>query len=111
MPLNTAGEFIPELRAQYRVVPLSKWAETPHFQEAAQQAAIAFREAGAMLPIRIEEDDVVVQEYPALNKVVFLFQRRIAGKEKFVERTYDLSEPFVAALRAQGLWSDNVGRH
>lgn len=105
MPLNREqGELLGELGPEYIIVPFAKWAGTGLPEDAAKRAAAAFREAGALYPIEIAEDDVLIQEYPRLHKVVFLFQRKIAGAEHFYHFTFDLPPQMVAELRATGKW-------
>lgn len=105
MPLDkTKGEAVGDLGPDFIIAPLSKWMGTGLAEDAAKQAAVAFREAGALLPVAIAEDDVLVQEYPHLHKVVFLFQRKIAGGESFYIFAFDLPPKMIADLRAVGKW-------
>lgn len=125
--LNTqAGESIEGLGDNFRVVPVSKWSEltrltvpyqTPHpfrtiitqrpiFMDALEHAKDAFLKAGAVLPIDIYEDQILVQEYPDLPAVAFVFQRRIGREWQYVIRKYDLSPSSIAWLKATGRWSD-----
>lgn len=98
------GELLGELGPDFIIAPLSKWTGTGLPEDAGKMAAAAFREAGALYPIEITEDDVLIQEYPRLHKVVFLFQRKIMGKEHFYHCTFDLPPKMVAELRATGKW-------
>lgn len=105
MPLNReTGEIVGDLGADYIVAPFSRYAETPLLGEAIAHATDAFVAAGALLPISIREPDVLIQEYPATNKVVFLFQRRICGKEHFYPYVFSLPHQMVQALRLVGRW-------
>ena len=105
MALNReTGETVGNLGPDFIIAPLSKWMGTGLAEDAAKQAAHAFREAGALYPIEITEDDCLIQEYPRLHKVVFLFQRKIAGEESFYVFTFDLPPKMVADLRATGKW-------
>lgn len=105
MPLDREkGEVLGDLGTDYIVVPFSKWAGTGLPEDAAKRAVAAFREAGALYPIEISEADVLIQEYPRLHKVVFLFQRKIKGVEHFYNFTFDLPPKMVAELRATGKW-------
>lgn len=98
------GEIIGDLGTNYYVAPFSRWAETPLFAEAYYNAVDAFVSSGAILPVTIREDQVLVQEYPDKNKVAFLFQLRIKGKDHFYPYIYDLPGNMVASLRMTGRW-------
>ena len=105
MALNRdKGEIVGDLGHDYVVVPLSRWGDTPLYDQAEMSAARAFMAAGALAPLSINHDDVMVQEYPSAHKLVFLFQRRIAGKEHFYPYVFDLPADMVAGLRASGRW-------
>lgn len=105
MALNrTKGEIVGDLGHDYVVVPLSRWGDTPLYDQAEMNAARAFMAAGALAPLSINHDEVLVQEYPAAHKLVFLFQRRIAGKEHFYPYVFELPADMVAGLRAAGRW-------
>lgn len=124
--LNTRGEDIEGLGPHYRVAPVAKWAEltnltvpyqVPHpfrtimkdrpiFMDALESAKDAFLKAGAVLPIDIYEDDILVQEYPLSGSVVFIFRRDVGIQEKFVTRKYDLPPSAIAWLKATNRWSD-----
>ncbi len=101
---RTKGEIIGSLGVDYIVVPLNRWADTPLYLQAEEHAAKAFLSAGALAPLTIDDEDVLVQEYPARNKLAFLFQRRIAGKEHFYPYIFDLPDNMVAELRTVGRW-------
>lgn len=107
MPINTnAGEFFPELGgAPYVVVPVTKWADTPMLDTAAKHAADKFVEAGALRPIKFMPDDVVVQEYHSIGKIIFLFQKMIAGKEWFVPYEFSITPDVARQLAVIGMWS------
>lgn len=105
MALNRIkGEIVGELGTDFIVVPLARWGDTTLYQQAEEHAAQAFLSAGALAPLTIYDDDVVVQEYPSKNKLVFLFQRKIAGREHFYPYVYDLPPKMVAELRTIGRW-------
>lgn len=126
-----SGETLDGLGPLYRVVPVSKWAEltnltvpytVPHpfrtitktrplFMDALETAKDAFLKAGAVLPIDIYEDDILVQEYPLTGSVVFVFRRFIGIEERFVPRKYDLPPSAIAWLKATGRWSDTITHH
>lgn len=71
------------------------------FDDAVASAIEAFAAAGALRPIRFDEDDVLVQIYPVEKKVAVIFQRSIAGKDHYVTRTYDLPPPLCDDLMSQ----------
>jgi hypothetical protein len=68
------------------------------FDDAVAHAVDAFKEAGALYPVRIDDEDVLVQVYPSERVVAVVFQRKIAGNEYFVSRTYDLPPPVISDL-------------
>jgi hypothetical protein len=70
----------------------------PIFDDAVANAIEAFAEAGALRPIRFDEDDVLVQVYPKDSKVAIMFQRRIVDKDHYVTRLYDLPQPVLDDL-------------
>jgi hypothetical protein len=80
------------------------------FTDAAFKARDAFVKAGALAPVRFGEGDVKVQEYPDAPCVVFVFRRRVAGKEMLVPVKYDLGPDAIGFLRVTGRWSD-ITRH
>lgn len=105
MPLDqTKGEIIGDLGTNYFVAPFLRWAETPFFGQAYDHAIEAFTISGAILPIKITQDQVLIQEYPDSNKVAFLFQMRIKGKEHFYPYVYELPPAMVSSLRLVGRW-------
>lgn len=127
MPLNRdAGERIEGMPDKFRIAPLAKWRELtgiqvpyqvptkfrpktayrPMVDDAFETAAKAFADAGALIPVVINESDVLVQEYPDERVVVFVFRRVIAGQEMFVTRRYDLDERLIGFLRTTGRWED-----
>lgn len=83
-----------EEKSKFRTVTKRR----PVFDDAVAHAVEAFAAAGALRPIRIDEGSVLVQVYPKEKKVAVLFQRFIAGTERFVTRTYDLPQPVLDEL-------------
>ncbi|MCK9549206.1 hypothetical protein [Aquamicrobium sp.] len=129
MPLNRdAGERIEGLSDNFRIAPLAKWRELtgiqvpyqipgkfrprtatrPMYEDALETAKKAFADAGALIPVVISESDVLVQEYPADQAVVFVFYRKIAGEDKFVTRRYDLDDRLIGFLKTTGRWEDTT---
>lgn len=72
----------------------------PLFDDAVQHALDAFKAAGALSPVRFDEDDCLVQVYPKEGLVAVIFQRMIVGETKYVIRTYPLPEPVIQSLLA-----------
>jgi hypothetical protein len=107
MPLNTLRGEVGELGPNFRLVPISKWTDTSLFPQACQEAAKAFKAAGALAPIRFMADDVIAQEYPHLGVLEFVFIRAIAGAEHFYRYKFDLPKPVVAQLATVGRWDSS----
>lgn len=121
-----AGELIDGLGPHFRIAPVGKWEEltgfhvpyqVPHpfrtivkerpiFLDALEKAKDAFIAAGAVLPIDISEDDILIQEYPLTGTVVFLFRRHVGIREMFVPVKYDLPPAAIAWLKATNRWSE-----
>jgi hypothetical protein len=72
--------------------------ELPVFDVAVKQAIDAFKEEGALFPVRFDEDDVLVQVYPKDMKLAVSFQRRIAGKVRYSNSFFDLPKPVLDQL-------------
>jgi len=105
MPLDKdRGELIDELGPHDAIAPIHKWFEAGLVQDAALQAAEAYAQAGAILPVTFREDDILIQEYHEQRKVVFLFQRMVGGQELYYQYTYDLPSTVVADLALTGKW-------
>lgn len=68
------------------------------FEDAVANALQAFKDQGALSPVRFDEDDVVVQVYPKDLKVAVIFQRLIVGEVYFSHSFYDLPKPALDAL-------------
>lgn len=119
MPFDPVrGERLEGLEGQYIVIDYRKLADmtnllteykvkkkfgyaTKHrtlFDDAVAHAVEAFKEAGALYPVRIDDEDVIVQVYPSEGVVAVVFQRRIAGQEYFVPRTYNLPPAVISDL-------------
>ncbi len=105
MPLDhVKGEVIGDLGHVYRAAPNTKWREHQLFEEAATIAAETFHAMGALLPITFDDGEVLVQEYPRTNALVFVFCKSIARTEQIVVRKYDIPDDMMRELRAQGRW-------
>lgn len=116
MALNRdAGEVVEGLGHMFRVVPTDKWATTefgaPHFMEAHEKATAAFKQSIGKFcnpgeHIKLGRENVLVQEYPLLNKVAFIFELKLAGmdKEHVYPYVFDLDPRLVEALRLAGEW-------
>lgn len=117
MPLNPEqGEFIEGLGKLYRVVDKEKWASTPLFEEARVRAHEAFRRTSGKFindetsPLEVRCDNFVVQEYPLVSKLAFIFSANINGEEHFYPYVFDLSKAFTDQLHAEGFWSYGLPR-
>ena len=105
MPLDrTKGEMIGDLGSSYYVAPFARWAETPLFAEAYHHAVEAFVASGAILPVKIMPDQVLIQEYHDTNKVAFVFQARIRGQEHLYPYVFSLEPAMVSQLRLINKW-------
>lgn len=104
MALNRKGERIQGLGEDFVVVPTSRWTDTVLFQEAYDNAVKSFEQSGALIPIRIEDTEIMVQEYPKDNKLLFLFYRQIRGRDHYYPFVFNLPPPMVAELRTIGRW-------
>ena len=89
---NVQTEYM--VKSKFRTVAKRR----PIFDDAVAHAIAAYAEAGALRPIRFNDDDVLVQVYPKQRQVAVMFQRMVAGKEMFVTRFYDLPQPVVESL-------------
>jgi hypothetical protein len=119
MPLNReSGERLEGLNGQHIVIDYHRLAEMTNllteykvkkkfgyatkqrtlFDDAVAHAVDAFKEAGALYPVRIDDEDVLVQVYPSERVVAVLFQRKIAGNDHYVTRLYDLPPPIIKDL-------------
>lgn len=89
-----------------QVVPVSKWADTTLFDFACERAEQSFVRAGAILPIEFEEQEILVQEYPAAQPpaIAFLFTKKIAGKQKYHPCVINLTPEIVSELVTAGRW-------
>ena len=112
MALNPNGEPHDEF-GPYRVVPLKKWKDSPLFLIACENAAAAFAKSGALIPVKLDEDGILVQEYTSGLKLEFIFAKRIAGVEHFYRYHWNLNEPpqLIAELKTAGLWDDEITVH
>lgn len=110
MPLNKEiGEYLEGLGHMWRVAPLSKWQETPFFEDAAQHACNVFIQAGAPQPVRLFEEHILIQEYPLLDKLVYLFQFTVKGAEMYADYTYTFNPAAIEHLTRMGKWQPVSG--
>lgn len=103
------GEYVPELGRRYVVLKgelKRQWAESPFMQDAAEHAARVFRQSGHLPRVRFYDDDVLMQVYPDLAKLHFIFQAKIAGTPCFVHYTFDFSLAAIAELRGSDMWPE-----
>lgn len=109
MPLNhELGEPSPEILSPFRVVKTDKWKHTHFHEVACINAAQAFMAAGALYPILFGEGDILVQEYPRINKLEYVFSKGIAGVEHFYRWVFDIPEDLIGELKAAGRWDDEL---
>lgn len=109
MPLNLEiGEPISGVGGPYRVAPRGRWEDSKFYHEARKYAVAVFISSGAMLPIVIDPRDVLIQEYPVANRLAFIFQRTISGREVFYPHVFELPIDLVREFRAAGYWGDNI---
>ena len=130
MPLNrTTGERLGDLGPVYRVVPAAKWRDLPGvraeyelvragkwpakrtrpiYEDYVVTAQATFVAAGALMPVWIPSESILVQEYPLSGRVAFAAARDVMGREQIVWRYYDLSPGVVAWLAATGRWQKHV---
>lgn len=126
MPLNrVSGETVEGMDAIFRVAPVEKWqAQTrlttvveemhgakfkrkrkvsrPIWDVALAYAQRCFHASGAKPgPLSC---DVIVQEYPRTNMVVFIFEADIFGHEMLVPAPFILSPGQIADLTVRNLW-------
>jgi hypothetical protein len=105
MALNRIlGEKLDGLDSPHTVEPFERWLDTPFMEIAATKAADAFIKSGALRPINFDQGDILIQAYHRVAKLAFIFQRKIAGDEKFYAYTFDLDPNAVAELVQSGRW-------
>ena len=75
-------------------------ARRPVFDDAVAHAVDAFKDAGALFPVRFDETAVLVQVYPKDHKVAVIVQRKIINDDHYVTRIYDAPRPVVESLLA-----------
>jgi hypothetical protein len=100
------GEFVPELGNLYRVVPNSKWQGSPLMADACEHAAEKFKDSGAPPPIKFFEDNILVQEYPLTDKLVFFFCYRVRGTDMYTHYEWKFDPEAIGELKASGMWDD-----
>jgi hypothetical protein len=104
MGLNKEGE---ELEGIGRgvVAPIEKWVDVLGMLEvAAQHAANYFHEAGAPKDITMSEENIQIQEYHLLGRLVFLFQYDIKGETWYYPYTFKLGDKVLRELAVTGKW-------
>ena len=111
------GEVLEGLGHDYVVVPLSKWADTPMWEEACRQADLVFKRKGKVITPTFNEATVLVQEYHGEDRVAFIFAH--FGRKPF-QRTPDwlyvpvvmrLTPPLKAHLVLTGRWPSRRVSH
>lgn len=114
MALNRdIGEVIEGLGHMFRVVPTDKWATTeygaPHFVKAWEEATKAFKKSARKFcnpgeKMELGRADILVQEYPLLDKVAYVFERKINGEPMVYAYVCDIDPRLIEALRLSGNW-------
>jgi hypothetical protein len=105
------GEFLDGLGEHYVVVPWRKWADTNLGQTAIETARKAFATKGALLPVIITEDDILVQEYPLDHRIAVIVVRKIAGEVVYYPWVCKLPPDTIAELRVAGRWQHSAAIH
>lgn len=96
---NYRTEFIPP-NAKFVTASMKK-PSRPVYADAVAKAAEAFKAKGAMVPIRFDDEDVLVQVYPKDGMLAVTFQRSIAGVVHYTTPlAYPLPPPVLEALLA-----------
>ncbi len=101
---RTNGEVLPSLGRDFVISPPSKWRDTPVWAEVTQRAIAAFQKKGALLPIIIDEQHTLIQEYHSQGRVAFIFARRIAGEWTYAPVVVALSADAIQQLRLANRW-------
>lgn len=102
------GEYIPKLGKFYAIGRLDDWAGSPFLDLALQHAADVFATAKGRTNDNISfgRDDILIQLYPLLNKVVFLFVHMVNGKEMYTHYECEINPEGIEILRQSGIWPD-----
>lgn len=105
MSLNKVeGEILPGI-GRGKPADLEKWACVPALFNTALAAAYeAFDAAGAPEGHELGPDNLLVQEYHFLSKVVFMFWMQIRGEDSYFHYTFDLPQDMVSELALAGKW-------
>jgi hypothetical protein len=96
-------EYMPEAKEGKFVTP--QIISRPMYEDAVERAKAAFVKAGSFLPIWFNEDAILVQEFPEVGQVEFVFVRQVAGQEMCVRIPYTLPPDFIGWLKATKRWS------
>jgi hypothetical protein len=94
----------------WRVVPTEKWFHIGDlWQRACQEAGENFAKAGAKYnQLKFFHDNVLVQEYPQVNAVVFLFWMPINFKDHYHVKIFEIERVIIAELKANGQWDETA---
>lgn len=105
MGLNkTEGEELAGI-GRGAIAPIEKWVGVLDMLEiAAQHAANYFHQAGAPKDITITEENILIQEYHLIGRLVFLFQYDIKGETFYYPYTFKLGEKILRELAVTGRW-------
>lgn len=98
------GESLGEI-GRGKVAPIEKWAEVfDMLNIASAAAALEFAKMGAPRPIKFTSDNILIQEYYLLDKVVWLFWMVIKGVDRYYPYTFTLGKEVLGELAVTGKW-------
>lgn len=104
------GEFLPEMGKLFTISDVRGWLSSPYAEIAFQHAADVFARAkGTTEPVRIEIEDVSVQIYPLVNKLLFLFVHMVGGQEMYTHYVFEITPDGVEFLKSTGHWPQGMG--
>ncbi len=102
---KTDGEILPGI-GKGVVVPLEKW-DIPSLNMLEMGAAAAyaeFRKLGAPADTKFTADNILVQEYHLLRKVVFIYWMVIKGEDCYYPYTFEIGDQVIQELAVTGKW-------
>ena len=106
------GEVIGDLGSHYVVVPVTKWLDTPMWEEAVQYASLRFEKLGGpwiKIPVgKINPANVLCQEYHKDGLVAFLFEKKFNGKTYYCPAITKIEPEVRAHYTLRGLWPSGI---
>jgi len=107
MGLNRAlGELQSHFTGRHRIVPTEKWMDTELGAQVWFLAQSSFGQAGAILPVHFNDDEILVQEYPDHPGIIFFFCKRVAGRERYFSVPIAFQAETLGDLKTAGKWDD-----